>query len=61
MSAPANPQPDPRNEKRRAAPERGEASSLAPEEPRHEQMDDEKAAKALEKIEDLRRKLEPRG
>ena len=62
MSDPAYPsQPDPRNDERRTAAERAEPSSLAPDEPRSEEMDDEKAAKALEKIEDLRRKLEPRG
>jgi hypothetical protein len=52
---------DRKNDERRTAAQRGEAPSLTPDEARDEEMDDEKAAKALSKIEELRRKLEPRG
>jgi hypothetical protein len=56
------PQPDPSKNARRTPAEKGEASSLAPDELRDDEtMDDDKAARALDKIEEVRRKLEPRG
>lgn len=48
---PARPQPDPKNDARRSPADKREG----------ETMDDEKAAKALDKIADVQRKLEPRG
>jgi len=47
----AHPQPDPKNDARRPPADEREG----------ETMDDDKAAKALEKIEEVQRKLEPRG
>ena len=62
MADPAyQPQPDPRKNPRRTDAEKGAPSSLAPDELRDTELDDDKAAKALNEIEEVRRKLEPRG
>ena len=56
------PQPDPKDANKRGTDaEKGAPSSRAPDQSRDVNLDDEKAAKALEKIEEVRRKLEPRG
>lgn len=62
MPDPAHqPQPDPEHNQRRTPAEQDEQSYRGPDELRDTELDDRKAAEALRKIEDVRRKLEPRG
>ncbi|MET0293009.1 MAG: hypothetical protein ABW136_11665 [Steroidobacteraceae bacterium] len=62
MTDPAyQPQPDPKDNRRRTPAERGEPSSIAPDELRDVDPGDATAEKALKAIEAVRQKLEPRG
>lgn len=60
---PANqPQPDPKNTPHRTPAEQGAASWRAPDDARPDtELTDEQAAEALRKINEVERKLEPRG